>query len=1114
MNIRKTAIASAIALAITGSAWAETTTVGVEAIFDRTTVNAGEIVNMAILGLDVSGETDIAGESSGSLIQAIINTTICDVKGGCTTPDCSEEGLDDEGPGDSAGQFAATINYLILSEGKGRVYLECPITITEETPETVTVNLQEIMPDDSTKPIGIAKTYEVTVMPSTETDPEKLAIMAFVPSESDTHGKKDCFLTDDDCDTVDNGIWGGMTAGQSGGQIVVWDANSKAMGTVTVTIKGPNGSGDIQEYTYTGEMLNGQATVTLDSQITTAGNYYIEATMEADDKTLSSIDLFYRDIVKVWSTGVPTQVKLWATKERIANPNFSTEPFADELIKQGTEVTAQLLDEYGNATSHCNPTINEITGMGVCTTGCELNVKVEDSNNVVNSAALNLIVPIYDADGDTDAETGNDVLGDENGELVLSVGSSGTASLVATVYDSAGNSSTIAASEPLEIQVLPTSLSAELLPDFGDDQIAGVEFKAFEANVINASGQRHVDPNNDPVNPGKLVVKNLATGEEGQTNLNPDSDNEILARFLQETGGNNQYLISDRDGLYAQILVEGSAILAAAATQVDFQNAHGDSITDVPPEIITTDKKYYTLIPEVAIKLVDDYGNKVTGEQPLTREDTGQFTADSSNTTAILYNTEEGTYGIPGRFIADLGNGLPSLVALQYDATGTNQFAGQDTIIVNDFTKPGLVDQSLDLTTTIPAFSGVMDIVTYIEAPDNTVPVNSEVAISVEVLNGEGEVFTDPNPNAAVNVTLTVNGQEGDIVTPTQILEIQWMDYTLSQKDCDIIGGEFDIASNICITAEVLIDAQCETIAIANNNNNIMLRDGQCMEFVEIPVTSGQTLDFNPTDGRKVFVVGVGKTEGQFSLTFTSTEDTTITVTRTLNVGKVLPAACEPGTTDVALMCGDEEQCQSASGVWIGESCFAGEFMTAADVNEPDYEIDTTPGKASFGGGVLDTTLSEEESKFVQSIGITDDPLVATSEVKISGVIKVDERHLGYPASLVVGVLHIHPFYQYGYQWFYLKDCDAQQVDVTQTCAVWGWDWIIWNFSPETTMPYLFDLKPLQQVDSLGEYYQLNLYTGNMPLGIWAIYVGYVVTGGPYQGAIIYNKDGIVVNVE
>jgi len=1112
MNIKKTALASAIALAITGTAWAETTTVGVEAIFDRTTVNAGGTVNMAVLGMNVTGETDVAGEQDGSKIQAIINTTICDVNGGCTTPDCSEETDAEEALSDAAGQFAATINYLTLIEGKGRVYLECPADITEETTETVKVNLQEILPDGSTKALGIPKSYEVTITPSSDTDPEKLVVMAFVPAESDTHGKKSCFLTDDDCDTIDDGISGGMTAGQSGGQIMVWDANPIATGTVTVTIKGPKGADDIQEYTYTAEMANGTATVTLDGQITTAGDYYIAATMEVGDQTLSSIDLIYPDMVKVWSTGVPTQLKLSATKQRIANPDFTKEPFADELIKQGTEVTAQLLDEYGNATSHCNPTVDETTGMGVCTTGGELSVKVEDSNGVVSAAALNLMVPMNDADGDTDAKTGNDTLGDENGELLLTVGASGTSSLVATVFDTAGNSSTIAASDPLEINVVPTSLTAELLPDFSADQIAGVEFDAFEVNVINDSGQRHVDANNNPVTPGKLVVTNMATGENGQANFNPDVDNDVRARFLQETNGNTQYIISDVDKQYAQILIDASAIVNAAATQVELQNAHGEEITDIPPETISADKMYYTLIPEVTLKLFDDYGNEVTGEQPLTSSDTGQFTAESSNAAEILYNTPEGTYGIPGRFIADAGNFLPSLVAARYEAIGTNQFAGQDIITVNSFTKPGLADKDLTVTSTIPAFSGVTDIVTFIEAPENTIPVNSEVAISVEVQNSEGEVFIDPDPTAQINVTLTVNGQEGDTVTPKPITEVMWMDYALNQADCDLIGGQFDVASQICITANALTDALCQTIATANNNDNIMLRDGQCMAFVEIPISSGQTLDFNATDGRKVFVVGGGANDGQFSLTFTSVDDETVTTTRTLNVGNIVPDACDPGSTDEALMCGDEEQCLAASGVWTGDICMAGDLMTAADANEPDYQL--LGGTAAFGGGALDTTLPAEESAFVQNIASLD----INSEVKISGVIKVDKRHLGYPASLVVGVLHYDPplylpVTGYEYQWFFLKGCDTSLVGASQTCAVWGWDIVWWDFEPATGMPNLFDLETFTPIDALGEYYQLDLYTGNMPSGFWAIYYGYVVTKGPYQGALIYNKDGIIVNV-
>jgi hypothetical protein len=719
-----------------------------------------------------------------------------------------------------------------------------------------------------------------------------------------------------------------------------------------------------------------------------------------------------------------------------------------------------------------------------------------------------------DAEGDTDAKSGNDILGDEQNDFLnLTPGTSETVSLVATVYDSTGNSSTIAASVPLEIQVVPTSLTAELLPEFSADQIAGVEFDAFEVNVINDSGQRHVDASNNPVTPGKLVVTNMATGESGQANFNPDVDNDVRARFLQETDGNNQYIISDQEGQYAQILIDASAILGAAATQVKLQNAHGEEVTDIPPEAITADKMYYTLIPEVAIKLFDDYGNQVTGEQPLTSDDTGQFTAESSNAAEILYNTPEFTYGIPGRFIADAGNFLPSLLAVRYEATGTNQFAGQDAITVNSFTKPGLADKDLTVTTTIPAFSGVTDIVTYIEAPENTISVNSEVAISVELLNSEGEVFIEPDPNAAVNVALTVNGQEGDIVTPKRIFEVQWTDYNLTQTDCDTIAGTFDAASNVCITADALTDIQCETIATANSNDKIMLRNGQCMEFVEIPVTSGQTLDFNVTNGRKVFVVGAGATDGQFSLTFTSADDTTITTTRTLNVGKIVPDACVPGSTEAAQMCDDTEQCQSASGVWTGNICMAADLMTATDVNEPDYQL--LGGTAAFSGGALDTSLSAENSVFLQTIT----SLAATSEVKISGVIKVDDRHLGYPASLAVGVLHYDPALYLPstgneYQWFFLEGCDTRIIGISQTCAVWGWDIVVWNFNSKTGMPNLFDLESLEPIDALAEFYQLDLYTGNMPSGLWLIYYGYVVTDGPYAGSIIYNEAGIRITVE
>ena len=1027
MNIKKAALASAIAAALTSSVWAETTTVGVEAIFDRTTIDAGGIANMAVLGLNITGEVDTTGEQGGSSIQAIINATLCDVKGGCTTPDCSEENQDEE-IDESSGQFAASVNYLTLAKGNGRVYLECPSDITAETTETVKVNLQEQLPDGTSKSIGITKTFDLTLVPSSETDPEDIAIVGFIPSESDTHGMVDCFGISDECSTDADGIWAAMTAGQSGAQVVVADANDKAIGTVTVTLKGPQGASEseMQEHTYTGEMANGQVTVTLDDQITTAGYYHLEASVKSGDETLSSVGLVYPDVVKVYSTGVPTQLKLMATKERIGNADFTQEPFADDAIKQGTEITAQLMDEFGNSTSHCNPTIDETTGMGVCTTGGELTVTIEDNSDpdVVTAAALNLYIPINDAEGDTEAKSKNTILGDEAGELGILPGASGTASLVAKILDASGNLSTITDSEALEINVVPTSLTAEVLADFGTDQLAGEEFDGFEVNVVNDSGQRHVDSNNDPVNPGGLTVINLGTGEKGQANFNPDIDNVVETRFLQQTDGNNQYLISDSDGLYAQVIVEASAILAAAATKVDFQNAHGTSITDVPPEDISTDKKYYTAIPEVSLRLFDDYGNAVTGEQPLTADDTGQFKVESSNAVLIIYNTAEGTYGIPGRFDM-MDNGLPTIVIAQYDATGTSQFAGQDAITVGTFTKPGVATESITLTTTIPAYSGVTEIVTYLEALDNKVPVSSEVAMSVEVLNSEGKVFTDPDPSASTNVTLTVNGQEGDTVTPKQIVEIQWETKTLTQADCDTIGGTYD--ENICITEEALTENQCELIGS-------LLREEQCMNVTETLVDSGSTLDFNATDGRKVFAIDAGSVDGQFSLTFTSTDDTTVTTTHTLTVGKVTPESCEPGSTDSNTMCGDSDQCLAAGGVWTGNSCMAADLMTAANVNEPEYADEASETKAAFGGGALnldDTTVTEEA--FASTIEANED-----DAVQISGVIKVDQQHIGQPGKIAVAALHFSPVYTFGLNWFYLDGCKAAVIAESEECTVWG----------------------------------------------------------------------------
>jgi hypothetical protein len=356
----------------------------------------------------------------------------------------------------------------------------------------------------------------------------------------------------------------------------------------------------------------------------------------------------------------------------------------------------------------------------------------------------------------------------------------------------------------------------------------------------------------------------------------PNHLNVVPVRFEKQTWGNKQYLISDAAGSYGQVLVDGSAIVPTVIKKVEFHNANGRAITDVPPAEITADKKYIVRIPEASLKMYDEYGNVLTAEQPLTSDKVGIFTVSTSNAASTAY-PNSGSSSVPGRFMKI--DGKPSHVRLVYDATGSKAFAGQDTIGLN-FSR-ATIEQKPSLTSTIPAYKGLASIKTHLAAVGDTIPVSSEVAMTVEALNSDGKRFVDPDPDARTNVTLTIGGPEGDtvVVEPT-VTEIWWEPMTVTEELCQQVEGTF--TDGVC----ELTEEQCQGDILGG-----LWMDGKCQSKMERQLGDGATLDFNESMGRKVLLINAGPDKGIFSLTFTSDDNNEITETRTLNVSKTEPQA-------------------------------------------------------------------------------------------------------------------------------------------------------------------------------------------------------------------------------
>ncbi|MCV6638900.1 hypothetical protein [Candidatus Albibeggiatoa sp. nov. NOAA] len=798
MMMKKTVLATAVAFALAGSpVWAATTTTAGKFILDKTEVNAGGVVNLALMGLAESSEVDRFAEQGGFTIVATVSSEKGNVIGGADHPDSA-----------TAGSFAQTVRYVKLTQGNGRVYISYPADVTGE--DTISITLQarsgsaqsgftyENIP-------GASATKTVTIVP-VSTAPGKLDISAFTPAPVDTNGAAD---TD-----ASNGINAAMTAGVAGGQVTVKAKNPNAAGTITLTILGASLAGE--NVVYTQPMSAGQAIFTLDNQVVKAGVHKVEASMDGAD----SVDLIYADNLTVSPTGLPKAVELYAeyTKAKVLKPDdslFNATTGACQattaLACQGIKVSAKAVDEYGNLTTN--------------KAGSDILLSIRDTatEKVVGDTALSLKIDA--ATGKSSAVTGDKWVGNAKDELIRL----GTASLVATPVDSNGTPlSTISPSDALSFEAVSVGINAVTLPNFTSAPIAGTEVKsAFNVTVIDAKG------NVNTAQPASLIsITNLSSTESLEVNRksDPTNVNDVDLLFQTATNSPSTYLISDAAGNYGQVVVEGApGVQPAALTDVKIVNAHGYDVTSIAPSGLSSDETYTVSIPEVIFKMADQYGNPVTGN-PITEDITGQFRIASSNGTPVQ---ADGDFGVPGR---DAGKNA----TVTYAASGETPFAGEDSIAVS-FTKPGLGSKQLTVTTTIPKLQSMQDISTYIEQTD--IPVNSEVAMTVEVLDQDGDIFVDSDPTKNTVVKINVTG-----------------------------SGDKPI-------------------------NNPVIRE--IVNGVEQTVVAGQSLNFSETNGRKTFVISAGAVEGQFTVSFADAAGTVASDDRVFNVTRVLEEVCSENNLEV-----------------------------------------------------------------------------------------------------------------------------------------------------------------------------------------------------------------------
>ena len=720
MNVKKTALATTIALTMAGgSAWAETTTVRGQFIVDRLSVAGGESVNLALLGLNKDGEVDRYGEEKGSKIMAVVQT----VKGTIVRddPDEPKNGSDRPGsyPNDplpGVGNFASEVGYVELNQGVGRVFIEYSeeIVDTENTTDILTVFLQERIPTGEGgvrfERIGQPIEKTITITPSTK-EPTSFSLTSFSPPEGDpVRGNNPNLVYEPNS----NGeLEAQMTVGYRGGTLEVWGnedfEEQQTRAAIFVTLKVVDSNGGEVVHSDRQRMIRNNLTFSLTSEIRKAGLYYLVVLLEGKEDEVNNLRLIKKDTLRIWPRKTPEKALLTSNKTRIAlahSNQFVGGSCNGSQVCQGAEITLTLLDQYGNVIT---PYTDQTSAM---------TIDVKDSLRVVANKTVTL--------GARQISTSWTV-GDHADELIKT----GIASLVASASELPKNS------EVLRLRVVNGSLKGttyadpEINFDFRtDDQKAGTEFYAFKVVITNNQGVTLMNAANATLtrDPGKIILTS-STGETVEINrqLDPPKRVDAVEVYFEKVTPTGRYLLSDKDSQYGQVWVEAGKIVQAAAQKVTLHNAIGDEITSIRPVYIPDDRRYVAELPEVSLRMTDAYDNVIT-------ENVGDFNLKTANTAKIEY------VGTAGPNFGQVGHS-GGLVEVVYDPI---VFSGDDKLTLT-FNKPALSNKTLVLTTTIPGSSveDLADIDSHIETTD--IPVNSEVAFQVETLDKEGKLLQNKN---------------------------------------------------------------------------------------------------------------------------------------------------------------------------------------------------------------------------------------------------------------------------------------------------------------------------------------------------------------------------------
>jgi hypothetical protein len=556
-------------------------------------------VSVAILGLNASGNTDLYGSAGGSTLVAEVSSVLGTVNGGDAVPATSQTA------GNFAnGGFAASIRYVGLSAGVGKVNVSYPANVSGN--DTITVRLLEVRSAG-----GTGASVNTTVIDSraltSSVQPQNsvagvLNIESFVLNSTATGdtlglgGTTASVLATLGIDSTDAAR---ITAGYAGAQYVIkaykvendstFTFDSLASGPVTLELNGSrileSLGGNLRalntRLTIPGQMVDGVATVTLPASITRAGVYRVVARLgqlTSEPGNIVGVIGTGRDQLTVYPRSTPVRLALELDSEsaggmagviaRSPDPISANSGGAGETDRFSARPVfrVSLLDEFNNAVN-----ANGVTA--------PVTVRISDANNKVPDFNITIA-----------ASTNNNVrnLSGNRTDLVDTLFStanfsSGTAALTATVT---GSSSAIAASNVVNLRILgPTQQlcfadsnggvggSSQLLASFS--ATAGFTISAFAQNRLGYTSAGDSTVCAGLPSGTRLTVQQPGNAVESRTFVYDTAASNMAVlfnrRFTNSEANNQGFLLGDTDGRFGEFRIQpamGQVLKVFSATAV------------------------------------------------------------------------------------------------------------------------------------------------------------------------------------------------------------------------------------------------------------------------------------------------------------------------------------------------------------------------------------------------------------------------------------------------------------------------------------------------------------------------------------------------------------------